>query len=62
MAQIIIEKAERLELIQAQILRFTQMDFSMRIPLSEKGDDIDAIIVGLNTLGEELSTKELLKN
>ncbi len=59
MAQMIIEKAERLELIQAQILRFTQMDFSTRIPLSEKGDDIDAIIVGLNTLGEELSTKEL---
>ena len=59
---ILIEKAERLGQIQEQILKFARFDFSVRIPVSEKGDDIDAIIVGLNTLGEELSTRELFKN
>lgn len=44
----------RLEQIQEQILRFSLMDFGFRSSLSDKGDEIDAIIVGLNTLGEEL--------
>lgn len=45
---------ERLLLIQEQLLRFTQMDFNGSLSLSPTGDDIDAIIAGLNTLGEEL--------
>ena len=49
-----MEKDARLALIQEQILKFTLLDFSMQVPVSKKGDDLDAIIVGLNTLGEEL--------
>lgn len=54
----VIEKPERLGWIQDQIVKFTQFDFSARVPVSENGDDIDAIIVGLNTLGEELQNKK----
>lgn len=52
------EEDVRLEQIQEQILRFAQMDFGFRSSLSDKGDEIDAIIVGLNTLGEELEFKK----
>ncbi len=45
--------------IQELLLRFAQMDFSGSIALSEKGDDIDAIIVGMNTLAEELRARNL---
>lgn len=45
--------------IQEQLLRFAQMDFSGSIALSEKGDEIDAIIVGMNTLAEELRARNL---
>lgn len=45
---------ERIERIYSMILRYTTGDFSDRAAISEKGDELDAIIVGLNTLGEEL--------
>jgi hypothetical protein len=48
---------ERMEKIQEMIVRFTQFDFNHQLPVSDKGDDLDAIIVGLNTLGEELKEK-----
>ena len=51
------EKDKRLEDIQEQILRYAMKDFSMRLEVSGKGDDIDAIIAGLNVLGEELAYK-----
>ncbi|MFI5204767.1 MAG: hypothetical protein ACHQF2_09755 [Flavobacteriales bacterium] len=57
-----IENDTRLEAIQELLIKFTQFDFSERVPISDKGDHIDAIIVGLNTLGEELSAVELSKN
>jgi light-regulated signal transduction histidine kinase (bacteriophytochrome) len=48
---------DRIEKIYSQLLRYTtEGDFSGRIPVSDKGDELDAIIVGLNTLGEELQT------
>jgi light-regulated signal transduction histidine kinase (bacteriophytochrome) len=48
---------DRIEKIYALLLRYTTAaDYSARIPISEKGDEIDAIIAGLNTLGEELQT------
>jgi hypothetical protein len=53
---------KRLLLIQEQLIRFVQLDFSGNIPISEKGDEIDAIIVGLNTLGEELNAIGKPKN
>lgn len=53
---------KRITQIQEQLIKFTQMDFSGHLPISEKGDEIDAIIVGLNTLGEELQHElKLLK-
>jgi hypothetical protein len=52
-----MEKDERLELIKQQLLKFNQLDFTVQVPLSERGDDIDAIIIGLNTLGEELNSR-----
>ena len=45
---------KRTEHILEQILRFTASDFTVRLPVSEKGDELDAIIAGLNTIGEEL--------
>lgn len=36
------------------LLKFTMMDFSQKIIVSEKRDEFDAIALGLNTLGEEL--------
>jgi hypothetical protein len=49
-----MENDKRLELIQQQILRYVLLDFTVSLPVSGKGDDVDAIIIGLNTLGEEL--------
>jgi hypothetical protein len=49
----------RLELIKEQLIKYTQLDFSGHIHVSENSDEIDAIIVGLNTLGEELSEKKI---
>src|ERR1700752_3702297 len=48
------EKDERIEKIYALLIKYTLKDFSARETISEKGDELDAIIVGLNTLGEEL--------
>ncbi|HEX8515928.1 MAG TPA: ATP-binding protein [Bacteroidia bacterium] len=46
---------ERIEKIFALILHYTTTgDYSARAVISEKGDELDAIIAGLNTLGEEL--------
>jgi hypothetical protein len=47
---------KRFEHIQAQILGYILKDFSMRSPISDKGDEVDAIIAGLNTLGEEMQS------
>ncbi len=54
-----IQPDNRLLMIQEQLLRFTQMDFSTTLIISEKGDDIDAIIVGMKTLAEELRSKNI---
>jgi len=46
----------RLEKIINQLLKYSFGDFSVRENISPKGDEIDAIIVGLNTLGEEIQS------
>jgi signal transduction histidine kinase len=48
---------ERVNSILNTLLRFTVMDFSQRASISELGDDLDAIAVGINTLAEELEYK-----
>jgi len=48
------EYQKRIDSIFHSILKYTTMDFSQKISISEKGDEIDGIAAGLNTLGEEL--------
>jgi PAS domain S-box-containing protein len=45
----------RINSIFDTLLKYTVMDFSNQIAISEKKDEIDAIATGLNTLGEELA-------
>lgn len=45
---------KRIDNIFTAILKYTKLDFSERVPISEKGDEIDAIAAGLNALSDEL--------
>jgi hypothetical protein len=56
-----LKNDKRLSLIQEQLIKFVQLDFSGSLPVSEKGDDIDAIIIGINTLAEELNAVQIIK-
>ena len=47
-------KDERIDKIYDLLVKYTTSDFSARETISEKGDELDAIILGLNTLGEEM--------
>ncbi len=49
----ILKKDVRVEKILNLLLKYTLGDYSVRETVSEKGDELDAIIIGLNTLGEE---------
>lgn len=54
-----MDKDSRIELIKEQILRFAASEYDKKLPVSKKKDDLDAIIAGLNVLGEQLQdTKE----
>ncbi len=44
---------KRVEVVFQTLLKYSLMDFSQKTPISEKGDEIDAIATGLNTLSEE---------
>lgn len=48
------EDKERLTTLLDVLLKYTIMDFSKKVPISEKGDEIDAIADGINALVEEL--------
>jgi signal transduction histidine kinase len=48
-----VENRERIDSIMNILLKFTIMDFSSDAKVSEAGDEIDAIALGLNTLKEE---------
>ncbi len=39
------------------LLKFTLMDFSAKATIGDKGDELDAIALGLNTLSEELEAE-----
>ncbi len=45
---------ERVNRILDVLLKYTLLDFSEQIEITENSDEIDAIVVGLNTLSEEL--------
>jgi two-component sensor histidine kinase len=46
------------EILKA-IMAFAQLDFSKKIPLSEKNDYLDGISEGVNMLGDELETSTI---
>lgn len=48
------ENEKRIISIMDALLKITQMDFSEKLILSDRGDELDAIAVGLNTMSEEL--------
>ena len=48
-------KDDRMERIMQQLIALSKLDLDVRGKISEKGDELDAITAGLNTLGEELS-------
>ncbi|MEW6467553.1 MAG: MASE1 domain-containing protein [Bacteroidota bacterium] len=50
------EQQRRMEDLLAVMLKNTILDFSARAPVSEKGDELDALAVGLNTMAEELES------
>ena len=45
---------ERTQTLMQTLLEYTLMDFSRKLEISDEGDELDAIAVGLNTLAEEL--------
>jgi PAS domain S-box-containing protein len=49
---------KRFEKVSDLIIKYTTLDFSSRGAISPKGDELDAIITGLNTLGEELEASK----
>lgn len=54
---VIEENQGRINDLLSALLRYTTMDFSQRIGISDKGDELDAIIVGLNSLIDELESR-----
>lgn len=49
---------ERVNVLMETLLQYTLMDFSNKVEISEAGDELDAIAVGLNTLAEELKASK----
>jgi PAS domain S-box-containing protein len=56
------ENAKRLAAILEVLVRTTQLDFSKKIMVSEKGDAIDSLASGLNRMSETLETHIKLLN
>ncbi|HSH64207.1 MAG TPA: ATP-binding protein [Bacteroidia bacterium] len=49
-----IESQERIEKLMAVLLKYTLLDFTETLEVSDNGDEIDAIGIGLTALSEEL--------
>jgi PAS domain S-box-containing protein len=61
-SQFVEYRSVRLNEMVEALLKYTLLDFSQQLPISENGDELDAIALGLNTLGEELKSHiELLR-
>jgi signal transduction histidine kinase len=59
---LIKENEDRINAILNALLKYTTMDFSHKLNITDKGDELDAIIVGLNSLTDELENQiQLLK-
>jgi signal transduction histidine kinase len=55
-SRFIKDNQQRLNKILETLLRYIVLDFSEKISISDKGDELDAIVAGLNTLSEELES------
>jgi signal transduction histidine kinase len=56
------ENKDRIDLILDALLKFTTMDFTERLGITDKRDELDAIAFGLNSLVDELENHmQLLK-
>lgn len=55
-SQALKDNQERINNILSVLLKYTIRDFTDKMEISEKADELDAIAVGLNTLGEELES------
>jgi len=55
--QLILNYEERVTAIMNILLKYTILDFSQKAEISSNGDEIDAIALALNTLGEELNDR-----
>jgi PAS domain S-box-containing protein len=49
-----MKREDRINALLAILLKYTVLDFSEKFNISNSGDEIDALGVGLNALGEEL--------
>jgi PAS domain S-box-containing protein len=56
------EAEERLDEIMEAIIAIASLDYSRKIPISDKGDTFDAIASGLNALSEELHASTVSKD
>lgn len=54
-SQALTERKKRLENILEVLLEYSKLEFSKTANISDRNDEIDAIALGLNTLGEEIS-------
>ncbi|MBL7909977.1 MAG: GHKL domain-containing protein [Bacteroidia bacterium] len=62
-SKLIKENDARINQILNALLKFTTLDFSERLKTTDKGDELDAIVVGLNSVIDELENyMYLLKN
>lgn len=62
-SEFIKSNQERINAILEVLLKYTKLEFSKKVAISDARDDIDAIAVGLNTLSEEFKNHiKLLKN
>jgi two-component sensor histidine kinase len=50
------ENERRASAILNAIMSYARLDFSSKIPISDKNDTLDAISIGVNMLGEELQS------
>jgi CHASE3 domain sensor protein len=50
----IAENEKRITNIMAVLIKTTRLDFSEKLSISDRGDELDAIALGLNTMSEEL--------
>ena len=55
-------QSERIHDLVNVIVQYARLEFEAQVPVSERGDDIDALAAGINMLGEELNETTISLN